>query len=76
MSRFASLISNLKGRGKDKIQTALDASEISDEDELRSIVRGRNIEQTTSLLQQPPLSLDLYDASALAGLLTPQVNYI
>ena len=71
MSRFDNLLSTLpEGAGKERIQTALNlCADISDEDYLRSIVAGNTKAETTALLQQAPLSLTLYDASALAGLL-------
>ena len=77
MSRFDNLLSTLRhGDRKERIQTALDKSDIANGEDLAEIVAGRNIEQVTSLLQQPPLSLGLYDASALAGLLVaPTGNY-
>jgi hypothetical protein len=59
------------GHEKNSILAALNSSNISSVAYLRYIIQGRNIEQATSLFQEPPLSLGLYDASALAGLLVP-----
>jgi hypothetical protein len=70
-SVFNNLLSKLpEGAGKERIQAALDScADIPDEDYLRSIIAGLTRKEVTSLLQQAPLSLTLYDASALAGLL-------
>ena len=78
MSRFANLLSTLRhGDRKERIQTALDISDIANGEDLAEIVAGMSRADATALLQQPPLSLGLYDASALAGLLVaPTGNYI
>jgi hypothetical protein len=78
MSSFSDFLSTLPEGMKSRIQTALDAcADIPDEKSLREIVAGRNIEQITSLLQKAPLSLSVFDASALAVLLVaPTGNYI
>ena len=77
MSLFANLLSTLpQGDRKERIQTALDNSDIANDEDLAEIVAGRNIEQVTSLLQRN-LTLSELDASALAGLLVaPTGNYI
>jgi hypothetical protein len=71
-SRFDNLVRELPdGNEKDCILGALNSSTISSEAALRIIIRGKTNAEVTSLFQQPPLSLGLYDASALAGLLVP-----
>ena len=68
MSRFEQLLSRLpEGDERGRILSALDRSTISSEEALRAIVQGMTRAEVTSLLQLPPLSLELYDASALAG---------
>jgi hypothetical protein len=67
--RFDNLVGELPdGNEKDSILAALNSSTISSEAALIIMIRGRNIEQVTSLFQRK-LELDEFDASALAGLL-------
>ena len=76
MSRFDALISRLhcNEERKQKIQTALDGSTITDEEDLRAIVQGKTNTEVTSLLERN-LQLHEFHASALAGLLVvPQGN--
>jgi hypothetical protein len=78
-SFFTDFLSTLPEGMRSRIQTALDScADVPDEEEsLREIVAGKNIEQITSFLQKAPLSLSVFDASALAGLLVaPTGNYI
>jgi hypothetical protein len=37
------------------------------EEDLKQIVAGKTNQEATALFQEPPLNLQLYDASALAG---------
>ena len=76
ISRFDALISRLhcNEERQQRIQTALNGSTITDEEVLRAIVQGRNIEQATSLLERN-LQLHEFDASALAGLLVVPQGY-
>jgi hypothetical protein len=76
---FTVLLSKLRDDAcKVRIQKALESySDISNEDELRSIVNGLTRAEISSFLQKAPLSLHLCDASALAGLLVASPgNYI
>jgi hypothetical protein len=57
------------GNVRKSILAALHSSPISSEDELKVIILGMTRAEVTSLFQEPPLSLGLYYASALAGLL-------
>ena len=68
--RFENLVSQLRGSVERKrtILAALISSGIENEVDLREIIRGRNIEQVTSLFERK-LNLDEFAASALAGLL-------
>jgi hypothetical protein len=69
--RFDNLVGELPdGNEKDSILAALNSSTISSEAALRIMIRGRNIEQVTSLFKEE-LHLSVFDASALAGLLMP-----
>ena len=68
---FDDLVRELPEKGivRKSILAALHSSPISSVDELRVIIRGKTNAEVTSLFQEPPLSLGLYYASALAGLL-------
>jgi hypothetical protein len=70
MSLFSDFLSTLsEGAGKERIQAALDScADISDEESLRDFVAGSTNAEITSLLKEE-LSLSVFDASALAGLL-------
>jgi hypothetical protein len=65
---FYGLVSQVLGSEvrKKRILAALTSSNI-----VKDIIQGKNIEQAASLFQESPLSLGLYDAFALAGLLVP-----
>ena len=76
-SSFSVLLSTLPEPLRSSIQTALDAcTAIPDEESLRAIVAGSTKVEITTILREAPLALDLYEASALAGLLAPTGNYI
>ena len=70
MSRFSEIIDQLPNDGtREEILAALEASGITDTDELMDIVRGRNIDQATTFLKGNIHGLTDLDASALAGVL-------
>ena len=74
---FDDLLSKLPATKQQLIGDAV-KSVFANEEELKAAVRGRNIEQATSLLQEPPLSLVKFDASMLAGILVAppsELNY-
>ena len=68
MSLFANILSTLPEARKQRIQEALDGSEIVNEEDLRAIVAGKTNAEVTSLWKEE-LHLSGLDASALAGVL-------
>lgn len=71
--RFENLLAPLtEGGQKKRIRDALVNSIIESEDELKNTVSGNTKPEVTALFQLPPLELQLYDASALAGVVIQQ----
>jgi hypothetical protein len=70
-NRFESVLEPLpEGHRKTRIREAL-LSNIEGEQDLKQIVAGKTNQEATALFQEPPLNLQLYDASALAGVVLP-----
>ena len=74
---FDDLLSKLPATKQQLIGDAVKGV-FANEEELKAAVHGSTKAEATSLLQQPPLSLDLFDASMLAGILVAppsELNY-